>query len=171
MIAKLIRAFFRLGVNTTNFSGSLYQVPAGMVADPSAELGLLQGLLNVNEAEDADIFALVGGTATAITLTGAQFANQIVDYSGSPGGGVAVTVPTAAQIIAALPPGIPSDGYSFKWWFLNDSAGQTVTITANTGVTLVGTMTVATATTRMFVVNVNRGAGTVNIVNIGSMSL
>lgn len=171
MISKLIRAFFRLGVNTTNFTGDVYQVPAGIVADNSAMLGLIGGLFNVNEAEDADIFCLVGGASTALTLTGTQFANQVIDYSGSAGSGVAVTTPTAAQIIAAFPSTIPATGYNIKWWFLNDSSGQTVTLTAGSGVTIVGTATIATATTRMFIVNINRGAGTVTLINVGSMSL
>lgn len=170
-IAALIRGLFRPGVNTTSFLGNFYTPPGGIVPDAFAAYGVIGGLFNANEANDMDLVAVVGGTSVAITLTAAQFGSQVIDYSGSPGGGVAITTPTAAQIIAALPASIPSDGFNFMQLWLNDSAGQTVTITGGSGVTTVGTMTVATATVRMVCVNVNKGAGTVTIINLGGWSL
>lgn len=170
MIEKLIRSFFRPGVNTSNFSGNIAKVPAGLVADNSAMWGLL-GLIANLDAIDLDIVALATGTQTAVTLTGAQAVANVLDHSGSPGGTITVTLPTAAQIIAALPITIPADGFNFELYYLNDSMGQTVQLAAGTGVTIVGTSTIATATTRFYIVNVNVNAGTVSYVNIGSMSL
>lgn len=170
-IAAFVRDFFRLGVNTTNFPGNAIVLPAGLTADNTALWGLLGMVQNLNESCDADYTCLVGGTATSLTATAAQVTNTFLNYSGSPGGGVTLTTPTAAQIIAALPNTIPADAYNYIFYLLNDSAGQTVTLTAGTNVTMNGTATVATATCRMFLVNVKKNAGTVTFVNLGTQNL
>lgn len=169
---RLLEAFFRLCVNTTSFSGNSYVPPGGMVPDAFALYGLIGGVNNLNESIDMDLVALIGGTSVAIALTAAQYTNNIIDYSGSPAGGVAITAPTAAQIIAQLPQSMYANGSVNLWQkFINDSSGQTVTITANTGVTLNGTMTIATATWRDFLINVNFATGLVNVINLGGGSL
>lgn len=169
MIAKLIRSFFRPGVNVLSFSGSIMPVPAGMVADSSALYGLIGMMANL-DAIDWDVLALVGGTSVAITLTGAQLANNVIDYSGSPAGGVTLNTPTLANIIAGQPSTMPATGFNYPLLIINDSAGQTVTLTANgAGVTVIGTATIATATVRLFIVSVTSTA--VNIVNCGGWSL
>lgn len=169
-ITEGLRRFFRHGVNTTALTGAVALVPAGIAPDNVGMWGVY-GLIANMEGLDWDVTVLVGAAATAITMTAAQFCSNVVDYSGSPGGPVTVTLPTAAQIIAALPPTIPANGYNFPWYFMNDSAGQTVTLAGGTGVTITGTATVATATTRQFVCSVNVNAGTVTLLNIGSVSL
>lgn len=170
-ITRALRSFFRHGVNTTAFLGSVVKVPGGIVPDNVGGWGLFGFMQNVNEALDLDLNVLIGGTATSLTLTTTQFLSSIIDYSGSPGSGVTVTTPTAAQIIAALPNTIPGDGFNYLLYFINDSAGQTATITAGSGVTVSGTATVATATMRQFLVNVNVNAGTVTMVNMGTQNL
>jgi len=168
-LAHLIRSFFRMGVNTTSFLGSIQPVPGGMVADAFAMYGLIGLMANI-EAIDFDLVAVAGGTSVSVTLTGAQFFSNIIDFSGSPGGGVALNTPTLAQIIAALPPSYPTNGYNFPLIVINDSSGQTVTLTSGgTGVTVVGTATILTATVRLFLVSVTPTA--VNIVNCGGWSL
>lgn len=172
-IAALLRAYFRPGVGAvTSIPGSVFPVPGGIVADPSGMWGLFQLMANI-DAIDWDLLALVS-SATSITLTGAQFFNNVIDHTGSPGGGVTVTTPTAAQIIAGIqatganPPGA---GYNFPWFYINDGLGQTVTLSAGTNVTILGNNTMATNTNRHFLVNVNPNAGTVTIVNMGTVSL
>jgi hypothetical protein len=164
-----IRSFFRPGVNTTSFLGSIQPVPAGMVADAFALYGLMGLMANI-EAIDFDLVAIAGGTSVSVTMTGAQFFSNVIDYSGSPAGGVALNTPTLAQINQAMPPSYPTSGYNFPLIVINDSAGQTVTLTSGgTGVTVVGTATILTATVRLFVVSVTPTA--VNIVNCGGWSL
>lgn len=163
-------SFFGLPVNTTALPGSIQAVPGGVVPDNVGMWGLF-GLIQNLDAIDWDVTVLVGGTQTTLTMTVAQFFANVVDYSGSPGSGVTVNTPTAAQIIAGLPNTIPKDGFNFLWMFMNDSAGQTATITGGTGVTVTGTATVATATTRLFVCSVNVNAGTVTLLNLGTMNL
>lgn len=170
-IAASLRAFFRPRVQTASLLGSIAKIPAGITPDNVGMWGLFGFMQNVNEAIDMDLLALIGGTATTITLTGAQFINGIIDYSGSPGGGVTLNTPSAAQIIAALPNTIPGDGFNFILYFINDNAGQTVTVTAGANVTISGNNTVATNTQRQFLVNVNVNAGTVTMVNMGTQNL
>lgn len=168
-IRALLAAFFRLGANTTTLTGNIQKVPAGMTADAFALYGAIGMMANM-DAIDWDLIAIANST-TAWTMTGTQFFNQVIDVSGAPGGGVALTLPTAAQIIAACPASIPADGYNFPWLFMNDGLGQTVTLTGGTNVTVTGNATVATNTCRHFVCNVNVNAGTVTLVNIGTMNL
>lgn len=171
-ITRALRSYFRLPINIVNFVGNVFIPPAGQQGvDNTALSGTLGGLQNVNEALDMDLICILGGTSTAITVPAATFINNIIDYTGSPGGGVTMTTPTAAQIIGALPNTIPGSGYNYLQYWINDSAGQTFTITAGSGVSVVGTMTVATATVRQVLVNVNPNAGTVTIVNMGGWNL
>lgn len=169
MIRKLIRDFFRLGVNTTSLTGSIFNVPAGIVPDPVGMWGLF-GLMANLDAIDWDVVAVAGGTAGTVTLTGAQFFTNVIDFSGSPVGGVTLNTPTLANIIAGAPSTMPLTGFNYPLVIINDSSGQTVTLTANgAGVTVIGTATILTATVRLFVVNVTPTA--VNILNCGGWSL
>lgn len=169
ILSELISGYFRPRANTNSFTGNIVIPPAGMVPDAFAQYGLF-GLMANLEAIDWDLIAFVSSSAT-ITMTGAQFFNQIFDHSGSPAGSVAVTTPTAAQIIQACPTTIPGSGYNFPLFYMNDGLGQTVTLTGGTGVTVIGNNTMATNTCRHFMVNVNVNAGTVTLVNYGTMSL
>jgi hypothetical protein len=168
MLKRILRDFFRLGVNTASFDGFLENLPAGITADASANFGLI-GLFANLAVLDFDLISVVGGASTAITLTGTQFSANVIDYSGSPGGGVTMTTPTAAQIFSALPASVPAGGINWPLVFINDSAGQTVTLTAGTGVTVVGTATIATATVRLFLVNALPASA--SIINCGGWSL
>lgn len=169
-LAALLRDFFRPGANTTDFPGNIWIPPGGFVPDAQALYGLVGGMYNANEALDLDLKCVVSSALT-LTLTAAQFINSIIDYSGAPGSGVTVTTPTAAQIIAALPSTIPGSGFNFLLYFMNDGAGQTITLAGGAGVTIAGNLTIATNTMRQFLVNVNPNAGTVNMVNMGTQNL
>lgn len=170
MIARLIAAFFRPRANTTSLPGNIWIAPGGLVPDNTAMLGLTGGMQNANEALDLDLIAIVSSALT-LTLTAAQFVNSILDFSGAPGSGVTHTTPTAAQIIASLPPTIPAAGFNYLLYYMNDGLGQTITLTGGTNVTVTGNNTMATNTMRQFLVNVNPNAGTVTLVNMGTQSL
>lgn len=168
-ILRFLAGLFRLGVNTTSFtSGVVFPVPAGIVADNVGDFGLFGLMQNLNQC--GGLTAVAGGTATTINLTAAQFLSNVIDYSGSPGGGVTMNTPTAAAIIAAFPNTLPPQ-FPYLLFVVNDSAGQTATVTGGTGVTVTGTATVATATTRVFYVYIDKNAATVNLVNMGGWNL
>jgi len=89
----------------------------------------------------------------AFTATGAQVAGAaqvVLDLTGSLAGDLAITLPTAANIVAAIP--YPSVGENYRLRVINTGGGHTWTVTTNTGLTLTGTMTVATNTWRDFIV-------------------
>lgn len=157
--------------NTTDYPGRI-SVPNFTNVDNVAVWGLLGNLQNNNALMGQGVNAILIASSTTPTLTAAEFISRIWDISGSPGGGFTITTPTAAEIIAALPKTIPGDGTCNFWIMcMNDDCGQTGTVTAGTGVTVLGTATVATNTNRTFWVNVNVGAGTVTMLNLGTMSL
>ena len=169
---KFLLEFLFPGVNTTSYPARTLFASSQLTPDNASNNGMFGFMANANQLKNPGLVAIAIGSSTSVTMTAAQFVQGVWDVSGSPGGGVTFTTPTAAQIIGALPTTIPQDGYfNFDVKCLNDSAGQTLTVTGGTNVTVVGTATVATATTRTFRVNVNVVAGTVTMVNLGSMSL
>lgn len=174
-LAALISGLFRPGVGAvTSLGATIFPVPAGYVADAVGANGLF-GLMQNIDSIDWDLVALVS-SATAITLTGAQFFNNVIDHTGAPAGGVTVTTPSAAQIIAGMQAAgvvtsVLGTGYNFPWFYINDGLGQTVTLAGGTGVTILGNNTMATNTNRHFLVSINVAAGTVTLVNMGTVSL
>lgn len=98
-------------------------------------------------------------TAAAGDLTGAL--TVTAEYSAV--GAAALTTRTATQMFADASAVI---GQSYELAIMNSSGGTT-TLTAGTGVTLTGTMTLATNTVRWFVVTFNT-ATTLTIQNAGS---
>lgn len=158
-------------VNTANFP-SVASMPGKLVEDPAALFGSLANLSNLNAMKNNDVMALALGTLTAFTIPQSQSGSGILDVGGSPGAGVALTTATALQIIANAPPVINRAGfYNFCFSILNDGTAQTITLTAGVGVTLLGTMTIATNTRRLFVCNANVALGTATIMNLGSIAL
>ncbi len=91
---------------------------------------------------------------TAFTATGAQVAGAnsvILNCTGALGSGQALTLPTAADLVAAIPNAIVGQTYRLR--IQNTSSGNFAwTVTTNTGLTLTGTMTVAQNTYRDFLV-------------------
>ena len=127
-----------------------------------------------NTSEASRLFentsAATNTSAAAATLTGAEIAAGVILRSG-PTAIFSDTTDTAANIIAALfgpnqSPGRIPIGVSLRLRIVN-SSGFAQTLLAGTGVTLVGTMTLATATFRDFLVTIT-GVNTVTITNIGS---
>lgn len=125
------------------------------------------------------LFANGGGAAAnqytadthtaGFTATGAEMASareNILDLTGALAGAANVQSDTAANIIAAIPNA--AVGTSVGLRIVNNSSGAFAwTLTAGTGVTLTGTMSVAQHTFRDFLITVT-GAAAVTIQNIGS---
>lgn len=104
-------------------------------------------------------------TATTAQMVGAQ--TTVLDLTGTLTAGAAITTPTAAAIIAALPGGgYVGETYALK--LINNSSGAfSWTLTAGSGVTVSGTATVAQNTSRTWLVT-EATATTVTMQNIGA---
>lgn len=120
---------------------------------------------NFNSASNTAAFTAIGSQ-----VAGGQV--NVLALTGALGAGAALTLPTVAAMIAALPANMQANpvGVSFELRVINVSATQTWTMTTNTGWTLTGTMTVATATFRDFIVTITAGGATPTAVmqNVGS---
>lgn len=93
--------------------------------------------------------ATADATATAAQVAGAQ--NVVLNMTGALGAGKALTLPTAAEIVAAIPNAFV--GMTYRLRVINTSSGNYAwTVTTATGLTLTGTMTVAQNTARDFLV-------------------
>ena len=77
----------------------------------------------------------------AATLTAAELATGIITYTGA---AVALTMPLGTDLDAAF--GSMKVNSSFDFYIINTGATNAATVTANTGVTLVGTAAVSAAT-------------------------
>lgn len=151
-------------------AGIIAPFPAGMTADKSAQFGLMALMSNVNNY--AESLVSIATSGTNITLTASQVLLGVTRLTTGASGGFTITLPSTTSIISALGATIPTDGsYAEPISMMNDNIGQTGTLTigdANT--TLVGTMTVATNTRRLFLLTV-LSPTTIQINNIGSVSL
>jgi hypothetical protein len=95
---------------------------------------------------------------TGFTATGVQIAEAsttVLDLTGTLGAGAALTLPTAAALVATLTPSQAVVGSSIILRVVNHSgAAFAWTVTTNTGWTLTGTMTVAQSTFRDFILQI-----------------
>lgn len=137
---------------------SLEQTVGNLLTDPSPSLGVLAlppAKFTLNAASGAT-------TAAAGDMTGAQYV--CAGYSAV--GAAALTTRTAAQLFADSPFKV-GDSYML---LITNTSGGTTTLTAGTGVTITGTATLATNTTRLFNVKfVSATAVTFQSVNIGTI--
>lgn len=162
-------SFFLVIRNTTAFAETLTQgtgvtISGNAVIAPNSAVTFLVTInsktavtmLRVETAQNLFSGAKYGTAAntTSFTATGAQVsgaANVVLDLTGTLGGGAAITLPLVTDLVAALPNA--AAGMSYLLRVINDSSANFAwTVTTNTGWTLAGTMTVAQATFRDFVV-------------------
>jgi hypothetical protein len=91
--------------------------------------------------------------AASFTATGAQISGGSafveLDLTGNPAGAANVTLPTVANLVAAITGLAPGDSYLLR--IKNSANSNTWTVVTNTGWTLSGTMTIATTAWRDFV--------------------
>ena len=152
---------------------AIFNVPAGIVPDKSAAFGLFGLMANVNNYSEALPPGFgIATSGTNITLTAAQTLVGITRLTTGASGGFTITLPSTTALLAALGPTVATDGsYAEPISVMNDNIGQTGTLTAgDSSTTLVGTMTVATNTRRVFLLTVT-GPTTLQINNIGSIAL
>jgi hypothetical protein len=148
----------------------IVKIPPGVTPDNQGSFGLIGLMSNLNNYAEATTPVTTAGTNT--TLTPAQTLSGVTILNSGASGGFTITLPSTTAIIGSLGPTIPMDGsYSEPMNMMNNGVGQTGTLTAgDSGTTLTGTMTVATNTTRRFIMTVTSPT-TITIQNVGSMSL
>ena len=149
---------------------TIAKIPTGVTPDNMANFGLLGLVSNINAY--AQQKANVTTSGTAVALTAAQFLAGLLILGAGASGGFTINLPSTAALIAGLGPTIPTDGsFSMPIKIQNNAVGQTGTITAgDANTTLNGTMTLATSTTRNFLLTVT-GPNSVVIDNMGTMGL
>lgn len=109
-------------------------------------------------------------TAGNVTLTGAQVLGGLLLRDNN-GGDRTDTLPTAALLVAACSEGL-SVGNGFRFTVRNTGA-NTTTIAAGTGGTASGTMTIATANSKEFLViftNITAGSEAYTVYSLGTVT-
>jgi hypothetical protein len=139
---------------TTN--GASMAADVGCTWTTQAPIAVLEPIAKVSKFTSINVTA---GTLAQHDITGAQFVS-LLSTNATPGN---QTTRTATEMIADMGGGT---GGSYALKITNSGAG-TFTLVAGAGVTLTGTMTVATNTWREFVVTVN-SATTLTIQSIGT---
>jgi hypothetical protein len=170
MNLSMIWKYLRLMVaeNVLSFPSTMKAAADGIVPDTAALYGMFAFRKNVDDYLSNVLTAIPTSASATVTLTPAQFFSNFIDFTSTNNSGIALTTPSVAQILGALPPTVPQNGFSFFQRVLNDASGQTVTYTAGANVTLSAkTATILTDTARDFLVNINVAAGTVTIVGLG----
>lgn len=107
--------------------------------------------------------------ADTATLTAAQILGGLI--TGTPTAAANYTTPTAVLMLAAMAAfGAPYLGLTFEFLIKNTSAGaNTITVVAGTGVTIVGTATIAQNAIKRFRVVVSSvDASTLDVYSLGS---
>lgn len=150
--------------------GVLLPLPGGVVADKSADWGLIAFMANANAYATQILTLVTAGTNSA--LTAAQAICGSLRLTAGASGGFTITLPSTVAILAALGPTIPTDGTFTKTIdILNDGVGQTGTLTAgDASTTITGTATIGTNTRRQFKLTVT-GPTTVTFQNFGSQAI
>jgi hypothetical protein len=134
------------------------------------QIGLENAIMGINPLQEA-IYNADAATASK-TLSGQEMsgaAQVFLAFTGTFGAGGALTLPTIANLIQALPAVVQANPVGITWQLriINVNTTQTLTVTTNTGWTLGGTMTVASQTFRDFVVTIT-SATTASIQAVGS---
>lgn len=143
----------------------------GALAD---QTGLINAILASNPWPATSYTA--AANTSSFTLTQQQMMaaeTTVLALTGTAGAAVALTLPTVATLISTLTPSQLQVGSTIWLRIINVATTQTATVTTATGWTLSGTMTIATATARDFLVQLtNVGATpTATIQNIGDFTL
>lgn len=163
------KATLAAGVGVT-LSGTGAVVPAGcwaryLVTIATATTATIQGIETSYVGTLPPAQFVTNTTTTTFAagqLTGANFVNY-TNTNATPG---SIATRTAAEMIADTP-----NAYIGQTWVLRitNTGGNTLTVTAGSNVTLTGTMTVATVTTRDFICTITSIASpAITIQNIGA---
>lgn len=125
----------------------------------------INALVAWNRGPQSVVTPADNGTTQTLTpgMVGVNGSDEIYHQS-STGSAPTLTLPTAAALLATMPDAVP--GFAYYIRFINLNSG-TATIATATGWTLTGTLTLATNTTRDFVVTVGATGQTLTAVCVG----
>ncbi len=155
-------------------AGALQYSRAVVVEDSAAEDDLAIVLLigqvpGITATAKETATVTTDATAGARTYTAAELYGKLI-LRDPAGGNRSDVTPTAAAIVAAVPGAVVGSCFEFSIRNTADAA-ETLTLTAGTGVTLSGTMTVAQNYCKRFLVrldNVEAGTEAVTIYSLGT---
>jgi len=149
----------------------VFKVPAGIQTD-NIGYGGLYGFMQQTNNTVVGPESAITTAGTASTITVAQLMTGFIALDAGASGGFTLTLPSTASIISGFGQTVITDGtYAKLIYIKNDGVGQTGTLTAGDGSTTVaGTATIATNTTRLFVMTILTPT-TIEFENIGSMAL
>lgn len=138
------------------------------------QIGLINALISVNPWPATAFNAATNTTSFSLTQQQVFSAEQCyLSLTGTAGAGLVLTLPTVANLIATMTPQQAQVGSTVVLRILNTSS-QTATLTTNTGWTLNGTQTIATATWRDFIMQITAlgttPTATVQSVGVGTQS-
>jgi hypothetical protein len=145
-------------------------IEASAAEDDLAGVLLTSPFPAINDAVQRVTTVTTINTAANVTYTAAQMVGGLIlrDPNGSARSDV---TDTAANIVAAIAGAVA--GSSFEFTIRNTAdASETITVTAGTGVTLSGTMTIAQNNSKRFlavVTNVQSGTEAVTIYSLGTV--
>lgn len=142
-------AAFTVISSGTNEPGTIDAKGSGVLSLNTTATGQIYMSRGAKKAEVAGRTVTALGTAQNSTPTIAQLLTGIVTQTSSTGSGT-VTLPTGTLISAGMPL-TPATGDTFEVIFCNLGGGQNLVITGDTGSTVVGEATVASATGRKLV--------------------
>lgn len=123
------------------------------------QISLINGMVGLSPFQECAYH--VDTSTAAETMTGSEISGgsiTAVSFTGTFAGAAAITLPTTANLFAAMPASIVANPVGNSWLLriLNQTGGGfTLTVTTNTGWTVNGTMTIATATWRDFIVTLS----------------
>lgn len=134
------------------------------------QIGLVNAILGMNPFQEAGYnvdAATASKTLTPQEICGA--AQMFLAFTGTFGAAGAITLPTVAALLAALPSVVQANPVGIIWQLrvLNDATSQTLTMTTDTGWTLNGTMTIANDTFRDFIITIT-SATTASLQAVGA---
>jgi hypothetical protein len=145
-------------INSLAASSSLALQPGQVVSLVSTATGQWHTLASGGGETPKQSYSAVATVSAAITLTGAQLTGAtdevVIDMTGTQAGGVALTLPTVAQLVTAMVvAGVnPQPGQTFELDIIaRDPGAHAYTVTTANGWTLTGTMTVQTQMRRFLV--------------------
>lgn len=147
----------------------IFGIPAGQTPDKTGADGLI-GFMAATNSYAASMASYT--TAASVSISGDDIRKGVIQLNAGAGGAFVIQLPSSEAILTALRGNvIPLDGtFSKPIIFVNNSVGQTGTVTAGDGNTaVVGTATVATATSRLMMLRVL--GSTVTVTNVGSLTL
>jgi len=161
-LSSVLQQWLRPGVLFPNLTG----------VAPSAAVPLSALWHNANLVAPTPVTKTGALSGNNQALTAAEVLQGVIFLDVTNGAGFTLTLPSTNSLLSAFSNVLVKDGtFAKEVTVVNNNIGQTGTLTAGDGsTTITGTATIATNTTRRFLMTVTSGT-TINFRNMGSLSL